>query len=53
MIKQDLQGKKRDLLEAKKQNTRVISDITDLGHRENELKKKLDSTNKQLFVRVV
>lgn len=32
-------------------NTKVINDITELGDRENELKKKLDSTNKQLFVR--
>jgi hypothetical protein len=31
-------------------NTKVINDITELGDRENELKKKLDSTNKQLFV---
>lgn len=27
----------------------MINDITDLGEHENELKKKLDSTNKQLF----
>jgi len=37
------------LLEAKRQNTRVITDITDLGNKESELKKTLDSTNKQLF----
>lgn len=37
------------MLEAKRQNTRVITDITDLGNKESELKKTLDSTNKQLF----
>ena len=38
------------LLESKKFNTKVITEITELGHRENDLKKRLDSTNKQLFV---
>jgi RNA polymerase-binding transcription factor DksA len=51
-FKESLQERKRELLEAKRQNTKVINDITELGDRENELKKKLDSTNKQLFVLV-
>lgn len=49
-IKEQLQERKRELLEAKRANTKVINDITELGEHENELKKKLDSTNKQLFV---
>ena len=51
-VKEQLQEKKRELLESKKQNTKVINDITDLGEHESELKKKLDSTNKQLFVNI-
>ena len=50
-IREELQERKRELLETKRQNTKVINEITDLGERENELKKKLDSTGKQLFVR--
>lgn len=34
-IKQDLQNRKRDLLDTKKQNTKVITEITELGEKEN------------------
>jgi hypothetical protein len=37
------------LLENKRENTKIITEITDLGERQMDLNKKLDSTNKQLF----
>ena len=51
-VKQSLQERKKQLLNAKKQNTRIISEITELGEKQMQLNKKLDSTNKQLFVTI-
>ncbi|EAS07768.2 WD repeat protein (macronuclear) [Tetrahymena thermophila SB210] len=47
--KQMLQEKKNVLLQAKKENTSIITSITKLGQDLMKLSKKLDSTNKQLF----
>lgn len=47
--KQQLQERKNVLLQAKKENTSIISSITKLGSDLMKLSKKLDSTNKQLF----
>ena len=41
---------KKKLLEAKKENTKIINNITKLGQNQMILNKKLDSTNNQLFV---
>jgi hypothetical protein len=41
---------KKKLLEAKRENTKIITNITKLGLQQAALNKKLDSTNKQLFV---
>jgi hypothetical protein len=37
---------KNKLLDAKKDNTKIINNITKLGKQQMDLSKKLDSTNK-------
>jgi hypothetical protein len=41
---------KKKLFELKKENTKIITRITNFGELQMKLNKKLDSTNKQLFV---
>jgi len=41
-----LQQQKQRLLDAKRENTRIITSITKLGEDQMKLNKKLDSTNK-------
>lgn len=48
--KNGLTETKKKLFEAKKENTKIISRITNFGELQMKLNKKLDSTNKQLFV---
>ena len=48
--KDGLTETKKKLFEAKKENTKIISRITNFGELQMKLNKKLDSTNKQLFV---
>ena len=49
--KSELAETKKRLFEAKKENTKIITKITNYGELQMKLNKKLDSTNKQLFVR--
>lgn len=44
--KQSLLGKKKHLLETRRENTKIIKRITRLGEDQMKLNKKLDSTNK-------
>lgn len=41
---------KKRIFETKKENTKIITRITNFGELQMKLNKKLDSTNKQLFV---
>ena len=41
---------KKELLELKKKNTKIIEEITKLGNKQLNLNKNLDSTNKNIFV---
>jgi hypothetical protein len=45
-----LMGTKKRLLEAKRENTKIINKIQQLGKQQMDLNKQLDSTNKNLFV---
>lgn len=49
--KNQLMQTKKKLFESKKENTKIISRITNFGELQMKLNKKLDSTNKQLFVK--
>lgn len=48
-MRHQLQLKKKEMLAKKRENTRIITEITELGEKHMELDKNLDSTNKQLF----
>lgn len=48
-MRHQLQVKKKEMLARKRENTKVITEITELGEKQMELNKNLDSTNKQLF----
>lgn len=48
-MRHQLQLKKKEMLAKKRENTRIITEITELGEKQMELNKNLDSTNKQLF----
>jgi hypothetical protein len=47
---QSLMMTKKRLLEAKRENTKIINKIQQLGKQQMDLNKQLDSTNKNLFV---
>lgn len=48
-VEKELKKSKKVLKAKKKENTRIIEQITELGNKSLELRKDLDSSNKSIF----